>query len=94
MISELATFVCGIPDRYNKLLSCPPPVKPISVWEASPGPLTTHPIMDKFIGFFIWDNLFSKVFTVSITGNAWRAQDGHEIIFTPLDLIPSDLRIS
>ena len=85
--------MCGIPDKYNKLLSCPPPVKPTSVWAASPGPLTTHPIIDKLIGFFICDNLFSNSFTVSITGKAWRAHEGQEIILTPLDLIPRDFKI-
>ena len=29
-----------------------------------------------------------------MTGNAWRAQDGQEIIFTPLALIPKDFKIS
>ena len=94
IISVLATLVCGIPDKYKRLLSWPPPVKPISVCAASPGPLTTHPIIDKVIGFFTWDNFFSNSFTVSITGKAWRAQDGQEIIFTPLDLIPNDFKIS
>ena len=31
IIFELGTFVCGTPDKYSKLLSCPPPVNPISV---------------------------------------------------------------
>ena len=65
---ELATLVCGKPDKYKRLLSWPPPVKPISVCAASPGPLTTHPIIDKVIGFFTWDNFFSNSFTLSIIG--------------------------
>ena len=39
-------------------------------------------------------SFFSKILTVSITGNACLAQDGQEIIFTPLERIPKDLRIS
>ena len=39
-------------------------------------------------------NFFSNSFTVSITGNACLAQDGQEIIFTPLERMPKDLRIS
>ena len=73
------------------MLSWPPPVNPISVCAASPGPLTTHPIIDKLIGFVICDNLFSNSLTVSMTGKACLAQEGQEIILTPLDLIPIDL---
>ena len=73
-------------------MSCPPPVNPISVCDASPGPLTTHPIIDKLIGFFIWDSFFSNFLTVSITGKACLAQDGQEIMLTPLDLIPKDFK--
>ena len=76
----------GNPDKYNKLLSFPPPVRPISVCAASPGPLTTQPIIDKVIGFLMCDNFFSNILTVSITGKACRAHDGHEIICTPLAL--------
>ena len=36
------------------MLPFPPPVIPISVNAASPGPLTTHPIIDKVIGALIW----------------------------------------
>jgi len=32
------------------LLFWPPPVIPISVWAASPGPLTTHPMIERVIG--------------------------------------------
>ena len=46
------------------------------------------------MGFLMCDNFSSNTFTVSITGKACLAHDGHEIIFTPLDLIPKDLRIS
>ena len=46
------------------------------------------------MGFFMCANFFSNNLTVSITGNACLAHDGQEIIFTPLDLIPKDLRIS
>ena len=31
IISLLGTLVCGIPDKYKRLLSCPPPVSPIWV---------------------------------------------------------------
>ena len=93
-MSEFATLVWGIPERYKRLLSWPPPVKPISVCEASPGPLTTHPIIERFIGFLMWASFFSNSFTVSITGNAWRAHEGQEIMFTPLERIPNDFKIS
>ncbi len=57
------------------LLSFPPPVIPISVCDASPGPLTTHPIIDKVIGVFICESLSSNFFTVSITSKPCRAHD-------------------
>ena len=76
------------------LFPFPPPVMPTSVWAASPGPLTTHPIIDKEIGVFIWDSLSSSSLTVSITLKACLAQDGQEIIFTPLFRKLSDLSIS
>ena len=69
-------------------------MRPISVCAASPGPLTTHPIIDKVIGFLICESFFSKTFTVSITGKAWREHEGQEIICTPLDLICKDFKIS
>ena len=34
------------------LLSFPPPVIPISVKAASPGPFTTHPIIERVIGAY------------------------------------------
>ena len=77
MISVLATFEWGTPERYKRLLSWPPPVRPISVWAASPGPLTTQPIIDRLIGFLMCDNFSSNIFTVSITGKACLAHDGH-----------------
>ena len=52
------------------------------------------PIIDRFIGFFMCANFFSNSFTVSMTGNACLAQDGQDIIFTPLDRIPNDFKIS
>ena len=67
---------------------------PISVIAASPGPLTTHPIIDKVIGALIWDNLSSKILTVSITWKPCLAHDGHEIILTPLLRKFNDLSIS
>ena len=79
---------------YNILLPFLPPVIPTSVIAASPGPLTTHPIIDKVIGVLMWDNLSSKVFTVSITSKPCLAQEGHEIILTPLFLRPRDFNIS
>src|SRR6185437_3981885 len=57
----------------------PPPVKPISVSRASPGPLTTQPITDSVSGVVIWASRSSRTSTVLITWNCWRAQDGHEI---------------
>ena len=72
----------------------PPPVIPISVCAASPGPFTTHPIIDSVIGVLICESFSSKILTVSITLNACLAQDGHEIILTPLFLRFSDFKIS
>ena len=51
-------------------------------------------IIDSVKGFLIWESLSSKIFTVSMTGKACLAQDGHEIIWTPLDLMPNDFNIS
>ena len=76
------------------MLSLPPPVIPISVCDASPGPFTTHPIIDKVIGVFICDNFASRVFTVSITSKPCLAQDGQDIILTPLERKLSDFKIS
>ena len=72
----------------------PPPVIPISVMLASPGPLTTQPIIETVKGFVTSSSAFSNFFTVSITGNCCLAQEGHEIIFMPLFLNPKLLRIS
>ena len=72
----------------------PPPVIPISVSAASPGPLTTQPIMDKVIGVLMWANFSSKILTVSTTWNACLAHDGQDIILTPLFLKFSDFNIS
>ena len=93
-MSLVITFSVSKPFKYNIWLSFPPPVIPNSVCFASPGPLTTQPMMDNVIGFFIWDNLLSNSLTVSITWKACLAQDGHEIIFTPLFLKLRDFKIS
>ena len=53
---------------------------PISVDLASPGPLTTHPIIDNVIGFFICSNFFYNILTVSITGKACLAHEGQDMI--------------
>ena len=71
-----------------------PPVIPISVIAASPGPFTTHPIIDNVIGVLMWDNFSSNNLTVSITWKPCLAQDGQEIIFTPLFLKFKDFKIS
>ncbi len=67
---------------------------PISVCEASPGPFTTHPIIERVIGVLICDSFSSSFFTVFITSNPCLAQEGHDIIFTPLDLKLRDFKIS
>ena len=79
---------------YIIWLPLPPPVNPIWVWEASPGPLTTHPIIDNVIGSFICASLSSKIFVVFTTSNPALAQDGQDIIFTPLCLKFKDFKIS
>ena len=61
---------------------------------ASPGPLTTQPIIDKVIGVLICESFSSKILTVSITSNPCLAQDGQEIIFTPRCFKFSDFNIS
>ena len=66
----------------------------MSVCLASPGPLTTHPIIDKVIGSFMCESFCSNILTVSITWKACLAHDGHEIIFTPLFLRFKDFKIS
>ena len=67
---------------------------PTSVMAASPGPLTTHPIIDKVMGVFICESFCSKIFTVSITLKPCLAHDGQEIILTPLFLKFRDFNIS
>ena len=76
------------------LLSFPPPVIPISVWDASPGPLTTQPIIDRVKGVLIWDSFSSKILTVSTTSNPCLAHEGQDIILTPLSLKFNDFKIS
>ena len=76
------------------LFPFPPPVIPMSVMAASPGPLTTQPIIDKVIGVLMCESLSSKILTVSITSNPCLAQDGQEIIFTPRCFKFSDFNIS
>ena len=67
---------------------------PICVIVASPGPFTTQPIIETVIGVTISSSDFSIFFTVSITGNCCLAQEGQEIIFTPLFLKPKLFSIS
>ena len=52
------------------------------------------PIMDNVMGSFICESFCSKIFTVSITGNACLAHEGHAIILTPLCLKFNDFKIS
>ena len=42
----------------------------------------------------MWESFSSKILTVSITLKPCLAQDGHEIIFTPLSLKLRDFNIS
>ena len=66
----------------------------MSVWDASPGPFTTHPIMDKVIGVLICESFSSKIFTVLMTSKPCLAHDGQEMILTPLFLKLSYFSIS
>ena len=75
-------------------LPAPPPVTPISVINASPGPLTTQPMMLSVIGVLICASRSSSAATVWITLNPCRAQLGQLMIFTPRWRIPSDFRMS
>ncbi len=72
----------------------PPPVKPISVSRASPGPFTTQPMMLTVIGVVMWEMRFSSASTVLITSKFCRAQDGHEMRLTPRCRRFSDFSIS
>ena len=72
----------------------PPPVKPMSVISASPGPLTTQPMIDSDIGVLMCSSRFSSASTVLITSKPCRAQDGQEMMLTPRWRRPSDFRIS
>ena len=72
----------------------PPPVTPMSVISASPGPLTTQPMIESVSGVSMWASRSSRVATVAITLKPCRAQDGQEMIFTPRWRRPSDLRMS
>ena len=72
----------------------PPPVIPISVWAASPGPFTTHPIIDNLMGVLICANFSSSVLTVLMTSNPCLAHDGQDIIVTPRYLKFKDFKIS
>ncbi|MNL88927.1 hypothetical protein D3C87_2189510 [compost metagenome] len=45
----------------------PPPVKPRSVISASPGPLTTQPMIDSDIGWLMWARRCSSASTVLMT---------------------------
>ena len=55
----------------------------MSVSRASPGPLTTQPITERVMGVVMWASRSSRISTVLITSNCWRAQDGQEITLTP-----------
>ena len=57
----------------------------MSLLSASPGPLTTHPMIESVRGVFIWASLCSNFLTVSITGKACLAQEGQEIILIPFE---------
>ena len=72
----------------------PPPVKPKSVISASPGPLTTQPMIDSDIGVLMCSSRFSSASTVLMTSKPCRAQVGQEMIWTPRVRRPSDFRIS
>src|SRR5882724_7682830 len=75
-------------------LPAPPPVKARSVSRASPGPLTTQPMMESDMGVAMCLSFSSRVLTVSITLKPCRAQDGQDTILTPRWRRFSDLRMS
>ena len=72
----------------------PPPVKPMSVIRASPGPLTTQPMIDSDIGVAMWARRSSRASTVLMTLKPCRAHDGQAMMLTPRWRRPSDFRIS
>src|ERR1017187_10143597 len=72
----------------------PPPVKPMSVNSASPGPLTTQPMIDSDMGVDTWASRSSSASTVLMTLNPYRAHDGQAMMLTPRWRRFSDLRIS
>ena len=93
MVALSCLWLC-LPARYTMPLPAPPPVNPTSVISASPGPLTTQPMMLSDMGVLICSRRFSSVSTVLITSKPCRAQLGQEMIFTPRWRNPRDLRIS
>ena len=93
-ISALSRLWSCLPAKYTIPDPAPPPVKPTSVINASPGPLTTQPIIDRLTGVWMCASRFSSSATTLITSNPWRAHDGQEMMFTPRCRSPKDFRIS
>ena len=58
----------------------PPPVKPRSVISASPGPLTTQPMIESVTGSEMCARRFSNSSTVAMTLNPCRAHDGQAMM--------------
>ena len=61
---------------------------------ASPGPLTTQPMIESVIGVVMCASRFSSISTVLMTLKPWRAQDGQTMMLTPRWRRPSDFRMS
>jgi hypothetical protein len=76
-------------------LPLPPPVMPISVSRASPGPLTTQPSTDRLIGVLIWRSAaFQRLDRADHVKALPRTGLGQETIRTPRVRRPSAFRIS
>ena len=66
----------------------------MSVSRASPGPFTTQPMIERVMGVATCSSRSSSIATVLMTSKPCRAQEGQEMIVTPLWRRFSDLRIS
>ncbi len=93
MVSAGMVWSC-LPAEYTMCRPEPPPVTPMSVISASPGPFTTQPMIDRVSGVSMCASRSSSVATVRITSNPCLAQDGQEMIFTPRWRMPIDFRMS
>ena len=96
MVDDVGVFqaVVGQAADIDLMGAVAPPVKPISVSRASPGPLTTQPMTDTVSGVVMCARRPLSRSTVLMTSNCWRAQDGQGITVTPRRRRFNDFTIS